>query len=97
MANKTIAMSKLRRLIQLHTQGRSKLFISRYFDLLRNTVDKYLSQYKLTGLSLADVEKLTDIELDKLFFIRAQEELPPRIKALLHSFLIWRKNSKRRV
>ena len=65
MADKTIAMNKLRRLIQLHTQGRSKLFISRYLDLSRYTVDKYLSQYKITGLSLEDVEKLTDIELDK--------------------------------
>ena len=51
-------MSKLRRLIQLHVQGKSKLFISRYLDLSRNTVDKYLAQHKLMGLSLADVEKL---------------------------------------
>ena len=85
MANKTIAMSKLRRLIQLHVQGKSKLFISRYLDLSRNTVDKYLTQCKIMGVSLGEVEKLTDIDLDKLFFIKAQEELPPRIK-VLHSF-----------
>ena len=29
---KAIAMSKLSMLIQLHAQGRSKLFISRYLD-----------------------------------------------------------------
>jgi len=97
MANKTIAMSKLRRLIQLHTQGKSKLFISRYLDLSRNTVDKYLAQYKLMGLSLEEVEKLTDIDLDKLFFIRGQEELPPRIKALHSFFHTWKRSLKRPV
>ena len=72
MANKTIAMSKLRRLIQLHTQGKSKLFISRYLNLSRNTVDKYLVQYKLMGLSFEDIQKVTDIDVDKLFFIKPQ-------------------------
>jgi transposase len=95
MANKTIAMSKLRRLIQLHTQGKSKLFISRYLDLSRNTVDKYIAQFKLLGLSLEEVEKLTDIDLDKLFFIRVQEELPPRIKALYSFFPYMEKELKR--
>jgi hypothetical protein len=47
MANKTIVMSKLRRLLQLHTQGKSKLFISKYLKLSRNIVDKYVLQYNL--------------------------------------------------
>ena len=43
MANKSIDMSKIRRLIQLHEQGRSNLFISDYLEISRTTVIKYLS------------------------------------------------------
>jgi transposase len=95
MANKTIAMSKLRRLIQLHSQGKSKLFISKYLDLSRNTVDKYLLQYKLLGLPLEEVDKLADTDLDKLFFAQKNEGLPPRLKVLYSFFPYMEKELKK--
>jgi len=45
MANKPIVMSKLRRVLQLYHQGKSKLFISNYLGLSRNTVNKYITQW----------------------------------------------------
>jgi transposase len=95
MANKPIVMSKLRRLIQLHSQGKSKLFISKYLELSRNTVDKYILQYKLLNLPLEEVEKLTDTDLDKLFFVQVTEELSPRQKVLYSFFPYMEKELKK--
>ena len=86
MANKTIVMSKLRRLIQLYQQGKSKLFISKYLDLSRNTVDKYILQYKLLDLPVEEIEKLTDSDLDRLFFVQVIEELTPRQRVMYEFF-----------
>jgi len=86
MANKTIVMSKLRRILQLYSQGKSKLFISQYLELSRNTVDKYVLQYRLLDLPLEEVEKLTDTDLDKLFFVQATEALSPKLKVLYSFF-----------
>jgi hypothetical protein len=47
MANKLIDMSKVRKVIQLHGQGKSKLFINKYLSLSRNTVKKYIALYQL--------------------------------------------------
>jgi len=86
MANKTIVMSKLRRLLQLRSQGKSKLFISKYLELSRNTVDKYILQYRLLDLPIEEVETLTDTDLDKLFFVQVKEDLTPRQKVLYTFF-----------
>jgi transposase len=95
MANKTIVMSKLRRLLQLHSQGKSKLFISKYLELSRNTVDKYVLQYKLLDLPLEDIDKLTDTDLDKLFFIQVTDDPSPRHKVLYSFFPYMEKELKK--
>ena len=43
MANKVTDMSKIRKVIKFHCGGKSKLFISDYLSLSRNTVKKYIS------------------------------------------------------
>jgi transposase len=95
MANKTIVMSKLRRLLQLHSQGKSKLFISKYLELSRNTVDKYILQYRLLDLPLEEIEKLNDTDLDKLFFVQVKEDLTPRQKVLYSFFPYMEKELKK--
>jgi hypothetical protein len=82
MANIEIVMSKLRRLLQLYNQGKGKLFISKYLDLSRNTVDKYILRFKLLNLPHDNVDKLSDTDLDKLFFVQPTDDLSPRHKAL---------------
>ena len=86
MANKTIVMSKHRRFLQLYSQGKSKLFISIYLELSRNTVDKHVLQYKLPDLPLEETDKLSDTDLDKLLFVQVSDDLSTRHKVLYDFF-----------
>ncbi|MBG6188271.1 DNA-binding NarL/FixJ family response regulator [Flavobacterium sp. CAN_S2] len=45
MANKITDMSKIRKVIKFYCDGKSKLFISSYLSLSRNTVKKYISLF----------------------------------------------------
>ena len=73
MANKPIVMSKLRRVLQLYYQGKSKKFISEYLGLSRNTVDKYITQCLLLGKPIEEILAISDLDLEKLFI----EKPPP--------------------
>ena len=86
MANKRINMSKVRKVIQLYEAGKSKLFISNYLSVARNTVKKYLALYQILGLRLEDINRRTDAELESLFISNAEVELSPRMKKLYAFF-----------
>lgn len=85
MANKSIVMSKLRRLLQLHYQGKSKLFISNYLDLSRNTIDKYLTQLKFLNEPIEELLQLNDIGLEELF-VKKPVKAPSQKMKNLHEF-----------
>jgi hypothetical protein len=78
-------MSKLRRVLQLYHQRKSKLFISNYLGLSRNTVDKYITQCLLLEKPIEEVLKINDLELEKLFIVKPPEEPTKKLKEL-HSF-----------
>lgn len=86
MANNKLDMNKIRKVIKLHCNGKSKLFISKYLSLSRNTVKKYISLFEVLGLSLESVNKKTDTELDELFFPGPAEVLSSRIEDLYAYF-----------
>jgi DNA-binding transcriptional regulator LsrR (DeoR family) len=67
MANKTILMSRIRQLLRLYTQGKGKKQISNLTGIARNTVKKYLQLFSTLKLTYADIDALTDQELDQLF------------------------------
>ena len=67
MANKTTDMSKIRKVIKFYSDGKSKLFISSYLSLSRNTVKKYISLFEVLGLSFEIISEKTDAELELLF------------------------------
>jgi response regulator of citrate/malate metabolism len=52
MANTTISMNKIRKILRLYDQGKAKLTIAGYLDLSRTTVRKYLTSFDTCGLSL---------------------------------------------
>lgn len=56
MANQLLDMSKVRKVLQLFDKGKSKLFISRYLSLSRNTVKKYIVLYQLLNLNMGDTK-----------------------------------------
>ena len=82
MANKMTDMSKIRKVIHLHHQKRSILFISKYLSVSRNTVKKYLNLYRILGLKLSDINQKSDLELEQLFSQTESTCISPRTKAI---------------
>lgn len=86
MANKMTDMSKIRKVIRLHQQGKSNLFISKYLSLSRNTVKKYIALYKMLNLNAEILEKKSDSELEQLFSNTQIEVISPKHKAVYEFF-----------
>ncbi|PRZ21235.1 transposase [Flavobacterium granuli] len=85
MANKITDMSKIRKVIKFYCDGKSKLFISKYLSLSRNTVKKYISLFKVLGLSLELINEKTDAEVELLFAQATVESISPILQTL-HNF-----------
>jgi len=88
-------MSKIRRLIQLHEQGRSNLFISDYLEISRTTVIKYLSLFTVLGISTDKLLSMSDVDLDKLFVEPLPKVMPPKLKDLYKFFPYMDKQLKK--
>src|SRR5664280_1312567 len=86
MANKLTDMSKIRKAIKFHCSGKSKLFISQYLFLSRNTVKKYISLFEVQGLTLEEISQKTDLELEMLFSHQTDEPISPRLQKLYDFF-----------
>ncbi len=74
MANKTITMNQLRRLLQLKEQGHSNRRIKGILKLSRQTVDDYVNRLKQTDKSFKELLKLDNESLQVLAF--QQQALP---------------------
>lgn len=86
MANKVTDMSKIRKVIKFHCSGKSKLFISNYLSLSRNTVKKYIALFDALGLNLEDLEKKADADLEDLFSQSTLESANPKLEKLQSYF-----------
>lgn len=86
MANKPIAMSKLRQVLKLYCQGQFKLQISTITGLSRNTVKKYIHSFKGLRTTWDEVNQLSDKDLDELFCKEPEPFIDDRL-AVLHEFL----------
>jgi transposase len=95
MANKPIVMSKLRRVLQLYHQGKSKLFISNYLGLSRNTVNKYITQCLLQDKRIEEVLELSDLDLEKLFIEKPPPDPTKKMKELYSFFPYMEKMLKK--
>jgi transposase len=86
MANSTISMSKIRKILRMYNQGRSIMSIAAQADASRNTVKKYLAAFKASGFAFEEVDALNDKELDD-FFGKTKEHPPhSRMQAMLRCF-----------
>ena len=85
MANKITDMSKIRKVIKFHCNGKSKLFISNYLSLSRNTVKKYISLFEVLWLDFETINQKTDSELEVLFSKSIIETIPDKLQ-ILYSF-----------
>lgn len=86
MANKIIDMRKVRKVITLYHQGKSKVFISKYLSLSRNTVKKYIALYELLNLSIEDIDQKSDAQLEALFSNSKTVNPSARLKAVYGFF-----------
>ena len=82
MANKSISMTQIRRILQLHLSGASKLRISNTLGLHRKTVDSYLEKLLSTGKTLTDLLKLEDSVLANIVYNTANPKTDPRFLTL---------------
>lgn len=67
MANLTISMSKIRKILKMYSQQRPLMTIAAQADASRNTVKKYVATFKASGLTFDEVNALNDKELEDLF------------------------------
>lgn len=86
MANQTISMSKIRHLLQLHSQGRSKLLISEQTGIARNTVKKYIRVFCDSGLSYEEISELSDKDLEDLFIHPEEKPVSDKLQTLFSLF-----------
>lgn len=82
MANKRITMSKIRQILRLHHEGKTKLQISELCGSSRNTVKKYLRVYESEQLRWADIETMNDYQLTQVFCVDESREPTERIRVL---------------
>lgn len=88
-------MSKLRQVLKLYSQGKSKLFISRYLDLSRNTVDKYILHFQLLNKPIDEVIAMDDLGLEALFISKPAPRLTQKQKELYAFFPHMEKRLKK--
>ena len=63
MANKSISMTQVRRIIQLKAEGLSKLKISQSLHIHRATLDNYLSKLVASGKDFPELLECSDEQL----------------------------------
>jgi len=86
MANSTISMSKVRKILRMYSQGRSIMSIAAQADASRNTVKKYLGAFKDSGFAFEEVDALDDKELDDFFGKAKEHPQNSRMQAMLRCF-----------
>jgi len=85
MANKTLTMLQIRRILQLLQEDRSKREIARVLSISRNTIDDYERKYIASGQSLVSLLGLSDPSLWEALNPpeRSDKEANPRYDSLL--------------
>lgn len=96
MANTTLSMSKIRQLLRLHAQGRSKLQIAEQTGISRNTLKKYLKEFISSGLSFTEINELSDKDLESLFVKPEDKPINDKLRTLFNLFPSIDKELKRK-
>ena len=89
-------MSKIRHVLQLHSQGRSKLLISQQTGIARNTIKKYIKEFNHSGLSFKEVNELSDKDLEDLFIHPDEKPLKEKHKILFNLFPLYDKELRKK-
>lgn len=96
MANNRIDMSKIRYILRLYSQGRSKLHISMHGGVSRNTLKTYIKLFEESGLSYSQLDDLSDKDLEQLFIKPSEKPLNANQNILFTLFPDYEKQLKRK-
>lgn len=96
MANKTIAMTKVRQILGYHNHGTPLKEICRLSGISRNTVKRYIRQFIVEEFTWEEVECKSDYELDMLFTNLTDIRADPRLGLLQTLLPYLEKKLKRR-
>jgi transposase len=96
MANKSIGMTQVRRIIQLKADGLSKHKISSLLHLHRATLDNYLSRIEASGKSFSELLLLKDEQLVNLAYTATVAvQTDERLEELKEQFAYFKKELTR--
>lgn len=89
-------MSKIRTILRLYLQGRSKLHIAVQTGVSRNTLKKYIAAFTSHSLSIEQVNELSDKALEDLFIGQDTKPVSEKLKVLSELFPYFEKELKRK-
>ena len=91
-------MSNIRQILRLYSQGSSNLAINHLTGISRNTLKKYIRDYKALNLNIIEIEELSDYDLEELFsqFKQHQPCLTDKASSLIALFPEINKQLKRK-
>ena len=96
MANNPISMIKIRQILRLHIQGRSKLQIAAQTGISRNTLKKYLKEFEASKLTYDEISELSDKDLEDLFIKPEDAPLNDKLQTLFSLFPAVDKDLKKK-
>lgn len=76
-------MSRIRQIFRMYAQGTGKKQISHLTGVARNTVKKYLYKFIAAKITYADIDAMSDHELDQFFAAPVPEPSDERYEQLL--------------
>jgi len=88
-------MSKVRKVLKMHFQGKSKSFISNYLNLSRNTVKKYINLCLMLGLTDNHIRHKSDVELEAIFVKDNEIKISKKLQEAYSFFPYMEKELKR--
>lgn len=86
MGNKPINMIRIRQILRMHCQGRSKKQIAVLTGTSRNTLKKYLKQFESINLTFEQISKLSDKDLEDLFITPEEKPINEKLQTLFRLF-----------
>ncbi len=89
-------MSKVRQILKLYSKGIGKKKIAERISVSKNTVKHYVEFYLQIKIPYADIEKLSDLELNNLFHPPQGKPLEAKLQQLYEFFPDVEKELRRR-
>lgn len=89
-------MIKIRQILRLHSQGRSKVQIAAQIGISRNTLKKYIREFKTSKLAFEELSELSDKDLEDLFVKPEDKPVNDKLQKLFCLFPMVDKELKKK-